>query len=66
MIADRLPQVAAHVVGAVTNEEVPTGCLEPAEGRSSPVGPGWVRAQTRLGRSERRSPTPCCFLRRTW
>ena len=27
MIADRLPQVAAHVVGAVTNEEVPTGCL---------------------------------------
>ena len=27
MIADRLRQVAAHVVGAVTNEEVPTGCL---------------------------------------
>ena len=27
MIADRLPQVAAHVVGTVTNEEVPTGCL---------------------------------------
>ena len=27
MIADRLPQVAGHVVGAVTNEEVPTGCL---------------------------------------
>ena len=27
MMADRLPQVAAHVVGAVTNEEVPTDCL---------------------------------------
>ena len=27
MIADRLPQVAAHVVGAVSNEEVPTSCL---------------------------------------
>ena len=27
MIADRLPQVAAHVVGALTNGEVPTGCL---------------------------------------
>ena len=25
MIADRLPQVTVHVVGAVTNEEVPTG-----------------------------------------
>ena len=57
MIADRLPQVAAHVVGAVTNEEVPTGCLGELR-RSSPVRPGWVRAQIRLGRSERRSPTP--------
>ena len=47
MIADRLPQVVAHVVGAVTNVEV----------RSSPAGPGWVHVQTRLGRSKRRSPT---------
>ena len=27
MIADRLPEVAAHVVGAVTNEEVLPSCL---------------------------------------
>ena len=30
------------------------------ERRSSPVGLGWVRAQTKL------NPTPCCFQRGTW
>ena len=49
----------------MANEEVTTGCLGDLKD-ASPIRPGWVHAQTRLGRSERRSPTSCRFQRRTW